>query len=142
MPPSKVHAHALHHNTCMHAQTEHCAGFMAFAAHSGFLQAVRDANMDVQGVCGTSSGALAGSLYCAGMTPEQVRLVCVSSLACCRHCLTDEHGQVGRELNRVKPIEILRPCWRPWRGGVLSLHKVVERLQSLIPPTFEELDQV
>lgn len=52
------------------------------------------------------------------------------------------YDQVGKELNRVKPIEILRPCWRPWRGGILSLHKVVERLHSLIPATFEELDQV
>lgn len=70
---------ALQLNACM--LSIRCAGFMAFAAHSGFLQAVRDADVDVQGVCGTSSGALAGSLYCAGMTPEQVRLLCMNANA-------------------------------------------------------------
>ena len=48
------------------------SGFMAFASHSGFLQGVQDAGLEVQGVCGTSSGALAGSLYCAGYSPAQV----------------------------------------------------------------------
>ena len=47
--------------------------------------------------------------------------------------------QVAAELNRVRPIEIVRPCFRPWRGGILSLHKVVERLSLLLPATFEEL---
>ena len=49
--------------------------------------------------------------------------------------------QVAAELNRVRPVQIVRPCFQPWRGGVLSLHKVVERLQSILPPTFEELDK-
>ena len=42
----------------------------------------------------------------------------------------------------MRPIEIVRPCFRPWRGGILSLHKVVERLRLLLPATFEELDKV
>lgn len=49
------------------------SGFLAFAGHSGFLQAIEDAGVKVSGVMGTSAGALAGSLYCAGYTPRQVR---------------------------------------------------------------------
>lgn len=50
------------------------SGFLAFAGHSGFLQAVEDSGVKVAGVMGTSAGALAGSLYCAGYTPRQVSI--------------------------------------------------------------------
>jgi predicted acylesterase/phospholipase RssA len=36
---------------------------------------------------------------------------------------------------------MLKPCWQPWRGGVLSLDAVVDRLAQLLPPTFEELER-
>ncbi len=48
------------------------SGFLAFASHSGFLKAVDSAGLAVGGVMGTSAGALTGSLYCAGYSPEQV----------------------------------------------------------------------
>ena len=38
------------------------SGFLAFANHAGFLQAVEDAGLDVRGVMGTSAGALSGSV--------------------------------------------------------------------------------
>ena len=95
---------------------------------------------------GTSSGALAGSLYCAGMSPAEVtakRVKLLYLLLACRSWPPQPSGeQVAAELNRVRPIEIVRPCFRPWRGGILSLHKVVERLQQLLPATFEELNMV
>lgn len=42
----------------------------------------------------------------------------------------------------MAPINLLRPSCRPWTGGAISLHAVVERLRDLLPPTFEELDKV
>ncbi|KAL6757388.1 acyl transferase/acyl hydrolase/lysophospholipase [Haematococcus lacustris] len=93
------------------------SGFLAFANHSGFLQAVEEAGLQVGGVMGTSAGALAGSLYCAGYSPRQV----------------------AAELSRDPPISLLRPSLTPWRGGILSLERVVERLQQLLPPRFEDL---
>ena len=47
--------------------------------------------------------------------------------------------QVAAELARVAPIQLLRPNMQPWKGGVLSLDPVVERLRQLLPATFEEL---
>lgn len=95
------------------------SGFLAFANHAGFLQAVDDAGLrdSVRGVMGTSAGALAGSLYAAGLSP----------------------AQLSRELRRVAPVRYLRPSLRPWRG-LASLDGVVERLRDLLPATFEELE--
>jgi len=36
---------------------------------------------------------------------------------------------------------MLKPCWEPWRGGLLSLDAVVDRLAQLLPPTFEDLER-
>ncbi|DBA83715.1 TPA: hypothetical protein ACH3X1_006252 [Trebouxia sp. C0004] len=47
--------------------------------------------------------------------------------------------EVAAELARVAPIQLLRPNMQPWKGGVLSLDPVVERLRQLLPATFEEL---
>ncbi|GBF93910.1 hypothetical protein Rsub_06159 [Raphidocelis subcapitata] len=95
------------------------SGFLAFANHSGFLQAVEEAGIHVSGVMGTSAGALAGSLYAAGYTPLEV----------------------AQHLRRSAPIQLLRPSWAPWRGGLLSLDGVIERLAQLLPPTFEDLER-
>ncbi|KAK9868822.1 hypothetical protein WJX84_006542 [Apatococcus fuscideae] len=94
------------------------SGFLSFASHAGFLQAVEQADLNVGAIMGTSAGALAGSLYCAGFSAEQV----------------------AAELSRVPPLELLVPCRQPWQG-LLSLERVVDRLQALLPPTFEELPQ-
>lgn len=121
------------------------SGFLAFANHAGFLkvrgperggkgarmreagltrehtarrgptQAVEDAGLEVCGVMGTSAGALSGSLYAAGYSPEEV----------------------AKELSRVQPIRLLDPG-RPWRGA-MSMRRVVERLRHVLPETFEEL---
>jgi len=91
------------------------SGFLAFANHAGFLQAVEDAGLDVRGVMGTSAGALSGSLYAAGYAPHEV----------------------AAELSRVAPIQLLGPGV-PWKGA-LSMSRVVERLRVVLPATFEEL---
>ncbi|DBA83714.1 TPA: hypothetical protein ACH3X1_006252 [Trebouxia sp. C0004] len=93
------------------------SGFLAFASHSGFLKAVEESKVPVASIVGTSSGAISGSLYAAGYSAEQV----------------------AAELARVAPIQLLRPNMQPWKGGVLSLDPVVERLRQLLPATFEEL---
>ena len=94
------------------------SGFLAFAAHSGFLAAVEDAGLEVGGVAGTSAGALTGALWCAGH----------SAAAC------------AAELSAVPPLARLRPCGTPW-AGLMSLDAVIARLRDLLPPTFEDLDR-
>eukprot|EP00775_Hariotina_reticulata_P004535 gene4535-4787_t len=95
------------------------SGFLAFAQHSGFLQAVEEAGIPVGGVMGTSAGALAGSLYAAGYTPREV----------------------ANALSERPPIQLLKPSFEPWRGGVLSLDNVVARLRELLPPSFDGLQR-
>ncbi len=94
------------------------SGFLAFAAHAGFLQAVEDLNLPVRGIMGTSSGALTGALYAAGYSPREI----------------------AYELGKLPPIQRIRMSRRPWRG-VLSMKPAMDELRSLLPPTFEELER-
>jgi hypothetical protein len=70
------------HST-MHAGNQYdlilSSGFLAFAEHGGFLEAVEKSGVKIGGVMGTSAGALTGSLYCAGYTPKEVRTCACSS---------------------------------------------------------------
>ena len=43
------------------------SGFLAFARHAGFLRAVEQLELPVEGLCGTSSGALSGALWAAAV---------------------------------------------------------------------------
>lgn len=92
------------------------SGFLAFARQAGFLRAVEDAGLPVGGVCGTSSGALAGAMWAAG------------------HSAT----AIARELSARRPVYWLRPNWRFWRGG-FSLDAMVRKLEDILPPRFEDL---
>lgn len=94
------------------------SGFLAFAGHAGFLAAVEEAGVNVRGVMGTSSGALAGALFCAGYSAQQV----------------------AQELSRVPPIQLLRPSCQPWQG-IGDLRGVIARLAEVLPPTFEDLER-
>jgi predicted acylesterase/phospholipase RssA len=49
--------------------------------------------------------------------------------------------QVAQLLSEKPPIQFLKPSLEPWRGGLLSLEGVVERLRELLPPTFEGLER-
>jgi predicted acylesterase/phospholipase RssA len=93
------------------------SGFLAFASHCGFLQAVRDVGLNVRGVMGTSSGALTGSLFAAGYSPEEI----------------------AREFSKLPPIERIKLSREPWKG-VFSLDPATKRLQELLPETFEGLE--
>lgn len=92
------------------------SGFLAFARQCGFLAAVEDVGLEVDGVFGTSSGALCGALWAAGMPA----------------------AAIAAELSRDRPITQVRPSLRPWRG-LLTMGPVLSRLRGLLPPTFAEL---
>jgi predicted acylesterase/phospholipase RssA len=94
------------------------SGFLAFGAHAGFLAGIEDLGLKVQGVCGTSSGALLGALWASGMSARE-------ALA---------------ELTRKTPLGWARPCWAPWRG-VLRLDAVQDELRARLPPTFDGLSR-
>jgi len=94
------------------------SGFLAFARHAGFLCAVEESGIAVEGLCGTSSGALAAALWAAGLSA----------------------GEVARELSAQRPIARVRPHWAPWRG-LCSLGPLIERLAQVLPPTFEALER-
>ena len=49
------------------------SGFLAFGAHAGFLAAVEEADLQVDAICGTSSGALTGALWASGMDARALR---------------------------------------------------------------------
>ena len=48
------------------------SGFLAFARHVGVLRAVERSGNEVSGLCGTSSGALVGALWAAGVSADRV----------------------------------------------------------------------
>jgi len=94
------------------------SGFLAFGNHAGFLRAVVARGVRVSGIMGTSAGAMTGSMFAAGYSPDDIL----------------------RETCRDPPWRLLRPSWRFWEG-LFSLDAVVERLRELLPPTFEDLDK-
>lgn len=94
------------------------SGFLAFAAHCGFLKAVEDVGLPIRGIMGTSAGALIGSMFAAGYRADDI----------------------AAEFSRLPPIDRMRLAHRPWRG-VLTLHPVVRTLQTLLPPRFEDLQR-
>jgi NTE family protein len=76
------------------------------------------AGLEIGGLMGTSAGALSGSLYAAGYSPERI----------------------AYELSRLPPVEYLQLSSQPWSsGGILNMNKVVERYRELLPPTFDGL---
>ena len=94
------------------------SGFLAFAAQAGFLRAVEQRGLRVGGICGTSSGALAGALWAAGMPAETI----------------------FRRLTERAPLRQVRPCFRPWRG-MFSLKPVIAELRKDLPARFEDLER-
>jgi predicted acylesterase/phospholipase RssA len=93
------------------------SGFLAFAAHCGFLKAVEDVGLPVAGVMGTSAGALVGSFFAAGYSADEI----------------------AEEFSRVPPIERICPSREPWTG-LLSYDPAILTLRKLLPPSFEDLE--
>ena len=94
------------------------SGFLAFAAQAGFLKGVEERGEEVGGLCGTSSGALAGALWASGWPADRI------------------YEQLCGQL----PLHFLRPHLAMWRG-LLSLRAVVEQLRIDLPPTFADLER-
>lgn len=92
------------------------SGFLSFGRQAGFLQAVEDARIPVDAVVGTSSGALAGALWCAGLSPTELLEV----------------------LTKEVPLRQVGFNWRFWQG-LLTLEPVVDILNAVLPPTFADL---
>ena len=92
------------------------SGFLAFGRQTGFLQGVEDCGLEVGAVVGTSSGALAGALWAAGLSAREV----------------------FEALTERAPLVSVRPSWQPWRG-LLSMSAVIRDLEDRLPATFAEL---
>jgi NTE family protein len=92
------------------------SGFLAFGRQCGFLMAVEELGLEVDGVFGTSSGALAGALWAAGLPAKD-------ALA---------------ELSREAPIRRVGLHGRPWRG-LFSMAPVIAHLRGVLPATFDAL---
>ena len=94
------------------------SGFLAFARHLGVLESLETEGWNVQGVCGTSSGALVGALYASGMSLEEI----------------------AEELSAQVPLTQLAFHAAPWKG-MFSLRRVVKRLHDWLPPRFSDLER-
>ncbi|HJN77692.1 MAG TPA: patatin-like phospholipase family protein [Myxococcota bacterium] len=92
------------------------SGFLAFARQCGFLLAVEEAGIEVDGVVGTSSGALAGSLWTAGLSA----------------------AELARELSSRRPLSLCSPHLALWRG-LFTMDSVIEHISELLPARFEDL---
>ncbi|MBX2798852.1 MAG: patatin-like phospholipase family protein [Myxococcales bacterium] len=94
------------------------SGFLAFASHAGFLAAVEEADLAVDGICGTSSGALTGALWAAGMPAREILTL----------------------LTERPPLAWLVPHLSPWRG-LFRLDRMVEELEERLPADFAGLQR-
>ncbi|HCP47453.1 MAG TPA: hypothetical protein DIU15_15535 [Deltaproteobacteria bacterium] len=94
------------------------SGFLAFARHCGFLAGVEQHRLPVDGVCGTSSGALVGALWAAGYPAEAI----------------------AERLSADRPLAIMRPPLAPWRG-LFSLGGLITRLRDWLPSDFAGLER-
>lgn len=92
------------------------SGFLAFARQTGFLTAVEELELPVDGICGTSSGALAGALFASGLPA----------------------ADIGALLSEQAPLRQIRMSWRPWQG-LFSMEPVIARLSEFLPARIEDL---
>ncbi len=92
------------------------SGFLAFGRQAGFLDAMTERGVRPARLFGTSSGALVGALFCAGLQPSEI-------LA---------------EVTTHRPLAWMALSWTPW-SGVFTLDPLVRHLESLLPQTFAEL---
>lgn len=91
------------------------SGFLAFASHIGFLRALEEADVPVEGICGTSSGALVGALWVSGLSTHAIE----------------------KEVFQGRPISQLSLHPYIWRG-LFSLHKLVNLLQDIAVERLED----
>ncbi len=96
------------------------SGFLAFGRQCGFLDAVEDAvkegTFSVDGICGTSSGAMVGALWAAGWPAHRI----------------------ADELGGAPPMRWMKMSWTPWRG-LFGMDRVISHLGRLLPDRIEDL---
>ena len=92
------------------------SGFLAFARHIGVFDAIDKCDIEVDAICGTSSGSMVGALYAAGYTPDQI----------------------AEELHIPRPITMVNFSWLPWKG-LFSMRSVQKKLSDLLPKNIEDL---
>ncbi len=92
------------------------SGFLAFARHVGVLRALEHRQIEVDGICGTSSGALVGSMWASGV----------------------DTNVLAERLSAQTPISMMRLHWRPWTG-LFEMRSVLAQLREWLPPRFEDL---
>ena len=90
------------------------SGFLAFARHIGFLEAVDASSYTVDALGGTSSGALVGAMYAAGLPL----------------------GEISALLSAHRPIHYIR--FRGWRG-LFTLRPMIEFIRAHLPARIEDL---
>ena len=91
------------------------SGFLAFARHIGFLKGTSE-SFEIEGICGTSSGAVVGALWASGLSVHEIQDLFLQK----------------------RPFQYFYPSL--W-GGLFNLSPFVRFLESVLPPTFEELDR-
>ena len=92
------------------------SGFLAFARHVGVLRAVERSGNEVSGLCGTSSGALVGALWAAGVSADGVLEKIVAQ----------------------QPFALMRWNWQVW-NGLYTLDDVIAQLTEWLPERIEDL---
>ena len=94
------------------------SGFLAFARHVGVLRALEHRQIEVDGICGTSSGALVGSMWASGVNSDVL----------------------AERLAAQTPLSMMRLHWRPWTG-LFDMRAVIAQLREWLPPRFEDLSR-
>ena len=92
------------------------SGFLAFARHVGVLRAVEERGLALDGITGTSSGALVGALWSAGLSSHDLEKL----------------------LTGLPPWRLLRLNPQPWRG-LLHTAAFADFLRPHLPATFADL---
>ena len=92
------------------------SGFLAFARHAGVLQAIEERGVGVEAVVGTSSGALVGALWAAGMPSRHIEA----------------------EIAAKRPLSLMALHAAPWRG-LFSLAPLIAWLRAKLPADFAGL---
>ncbi len=92
------------------------SGFLAFARHIGVLRALEERHLPIDALLGTSSGALVGALWSAGLSSHDLE----------------------RLLTGLPPWKLLRASPLPWRG-VLSTSAFLAFVRPHLPATFADL---
>lgn len=84
-------------------------------AHLGVLEALRDLEVPVHLISGTSAGAICGAFYAAGYRPEDTM----------------------RFIKSYKKYKWLRPLWR--KPGFLNMRVIASIFSNYLPEHFEDL---